>query len=105
MMSGPRFAAAVCLAAGVSLFAPVVSYASDPERVEWSPDWPKFRKAEIAATSGMAVQMGIAFFVLPEPHIRWEGGMLFDDAVRSALVIHNRKDRDAAATWSDNIYY
>lgn len=96
----------VSILVGCLLFiAPGSAFASDPERVEWSPDWPRFRKAEIAATSGLGLQMLAALFVYPEPRIRWEGGILFDDAARKALVLHSRDDRDRAATWSDGLYY
>ncbi|HVR18780.1 MAG TPA: phosphatase PAP2 family protein [Polyangiaceae bacterium] len=94
-----------CLAALFLLLTSRSALAADPERVEWSADWPRFRKAEIALTSGMALQMAAATFVYPEARIRWEGGILFDDAVRNALVLGSRSSRDQSATWSDNIYY
>jgi membrane-associated phospholipid phosphatase len=96
----------VCLVTCAALLlASREALAKDPESVDWSPDWPRFRKAEIALTSGMALQMAAAFFVYPEPHIRWEGGILFDDAVRDAVVLKSRSSRESHAVISDNIYY
>ena len=85
-----------CLVALFLLLTARGAFAADPERVEWSADWPRFRKAEIALTSGMALQMAWAKFVYPEARIRWEGGILFDDAARNALVLGTRASRDQA---------
>jgi membrane-associated phospholipid phosphatase len=93
------------LLSGAVAFFALDAHATDPERVEWSSDWPRFRRVEIAFTSAMALQVAAATFLYPEPVIRWEGGILFDDAVRDAAVSRNRSGRNMAASWSDGIYY
>jgi hypothetical protein len=73
--------------------------------VEWNPAWPRFRKAEMAFTGGLALQVAAALFLYPTPRRKWEGGVLFDDVVRDALVLRSREARNTAARVSDYLYY
>jgi hypothetical protein len=75
------------------------------ERVEWDPAWPRFRRAEIAFTAGMSLQMAAAMFIYPDPQRNWEGGILFDERARDALRIKTRKGREKAQLVSDTMYY
>lgn len=78
--------------------------ATEPE-VAWNPAWPRFRKAEIALTGGLTLQVAAALFLYPAPQRNWEGGILFDDAARDALVLKSRNARAQAAKVSDYLYY
>jgi hypothetical protein len=73
--------------------------------VEWNPSWPRFRKAEMAFTGGLTLQVAAAVFFYPTPRRKWEGGILFDDVVREALVFRSRDARKTAAQVSDYLYY
>jgi membrane-associated phospholipid phosphatase len=93
------------LATFVSLVAATgTALASDPDRVEWSPDWPKFRLLEGIGTIAFAAGT-VAFNELEprtEPH--WRGGILFDDWVRGELRGESRTTQANAARVSDYIY-
>jgi hypothetical protein len=58
--------------------------AKDPERVEWSKDWPKFRLAEGLATIALGATT-IAFSFHHPSGTNYSGGILFDDWVRDHL--------------------
>jgi hypothetical protein len=93
-----------------SLLAFALLLSSAPARameaeVEWNPAWPRFRKAEVAFTGGLALQVAAALFLYPTPPRRWEGGILFDDVTRDLLVLDSRKGRNTAARVSDYLYY
>jgi hypothetical protein len=49
--------------------------AQQAERVEWKTEWPRFRRAEIAFTAGMSLQVAAALFVYPDPQRTWQGGI------------------------------
>jgi membrane-associated phospholipid phosphatase len=99
-----RVGAALAAAAAV-LLSPMPAQAWDSPRVEWRPEWPKFRAAEVAFTAGLTLQVAAAFFLFPEPQRNWEGGILFDDAARGALRLRTRSARTTADSASDIIYY
>jgi membrane-associated phospholipid phosphatase len=65
----------------------------------------RYRPAEAALTAGLTLQIGQALFLYPSPKRNWEGGILFDDAVRSALRLRSPGARHAAAEVSDVLYY
>jgi hypothetical protein len=97
-----RAAFALVLALAMLLSSP--ARAMEPE-VAWNPAWPRFRKAEIALTAGLSLQVAANLFLYPKPQRNWEGGILFDDAVRDALVLRSRGARSTAGEISDYIYY
>ena len=78
---------------------------ADSGTVRWNPHWPRFRPSEYALTAGLAFIVAEAVFLYPPPQANWEGGILFDDAARNALVLGSSHARNQAATISDNIYY
>lgn len=94
-------ALALCVA---SLAAPAAAQAMEPE-VRWNPAWPRFRKAEVALTAGLSLQVAANLFLYPTPQRTWEGGILFDDAVRDALLLRSRSGRKTASDASDYTYY
>jgi membrane-associated phospholipid phosphatase len=79
--------------------------AADPARVEWKAEWPRFRTSEAILTGTMLLPIAGALLVYPQPKRNFEGGFLFDDAARDALVLDSRSGRERAATVSDNLYY
>jgi membrane-associated phospholipid phosphatase len=95
------FAIAACLFLSASTAA-----ASDEEQpLEWKKEWPKFRTWEVAATAGVTLQVVAAATIYNQPTRNWDGGILFDDAARSAFRLRTRDGRVAAATVSDMMYY
>jgi membrane-associated phospholipid phosphatase len=93
------------LAVALASLAPASASAADPERVEWNPEWPRFRVLEAVATSVFVAQALTAVYLYPTPPIRWRDGILFDDAVRDALKPDNRDRRESLRPYSDNIYF
>lgn len=79
--------------------------ANADEDLAWKSEWPKFRSWEIAASSGLSLQALAAATIYHQPTRNWDGGILFDDAVRGALRLRTRDGRTAAATISDMMYY
>jgi len=98
-------AALVFILGATCLLAPESARAADPPRVEWSPEWPKFRPAELAFTSGLSLQVAEALFLYPKPRRNWEGGIVFDDAARNVLRLRTRHERETASMASDILYY
>src|SRR5258706_13381698 len=85
----PHFAA-LSLAIVVALRAGHAG-AADPDRVELTPDWPRFRLAEGVGTIALgAVTIALATQADPPTHASWTGGILFDDAGRDAPRRHRR---------------
>jgi hypothetical protein len=44
-------------------------------------------------------------FLYPAPQRNWDGPILFDSAIRDAILLKRRDDRETAAVVSDDIYY
>jgi membrane-associated phospholipid phosphatase len=85
----------------LTLFWSPAAHATDPERVEWSKDWPHFRLAEGITTLALT---GTAFALTfksgpPEPY--WTGGILFDDWVRDKVRSDSGSTQQAWADFSD----
>jgi membrane-associated phospholipid phosphatase len=103
-LGSPARALLASLLALALLFWSVPALAMEAE-VAWNPAWPRFRKAEVAFTGGLTLQVAAALFVYPTPRRKWEGGVLFDDVVRDLLVLRSLKARNTAARVSDYLYY
>jgi len=73
--------------------------------VEWNEDWPRFRTSEAVVTGLMLLPIAGALFLYPHPDDNMHGGVLFDDAVRDALVAHSKDDRGTAAKYSNWPYF
>jgi membrane-associated phospholipid phosphatase len=78
---------------------------AESNAVAWRAEWPRVRPSEIALTAGLAFNVGEAAFLYPAPKNNWEGGILFDNALRDAIVLNKRAAREATAEISDDIYY
>ena len=97
------FARAALVALMLSYAAPL--YADGTRRVAWDDGWPRFRPWEHALTAGLVLNIAQAVLLYPPPKTNWEGGILFDDAVRSAFVLNSTAARRDTAAVSDTIYY
>ena len=100
---------ASCVAALVAwalvLSTSVPAQATDPTRVEWSPDWPRVRLAEVAAVVGLTVgSLAINDDWTPPRHATWSSPILFDKAVRDALRGRTFAAQSTAADVSDFLY-
>jgi membrane-associated phospholipid phosphatase len=73
--------------------------------VVWNEAWPRFRTAEAVVTGAMLLPIAGALFLYPEPDDNMRGGLLFDDAVRDALVLDSRSARARAASLGDVPYF
>jgi membrane-associated phospholipid phosphatase len=79
-----------------------LAHAQSEKRLQWNEDWPKFRTIGYALT-GASVASAIAVTLIIEyPNgPRWQGGILFDDAVRSGIRAHDPERRDRFRLMSD----
>ena len=100
----PRLVLAVFAAVCSSLLFSGTARA-DSSSVRWNPAWPRFRPSEYALTAGLAFNVAQATFLYPAPKANWEGGILFDDGVRDAILLGSPEARNTAAVVSDDIYY
>jgi membrane-associated phospholipid phosphatase len=79
--------------------------AADPDRVEWTPGWPRFRLAEGIDTIALgAAAIAIAAKAEPPSHASWAGGILFDSAVRDGLRSHTLSGQQRAADISTMLF-
>jgi hypothetical protein len=73
--------AGLCL--GVGILSPRAAHAADPDRVEWSEDWPRVRLWE--ALDAVVLTIGdteLENHVAVPSQAKWRGGILFDDWAR-----------------------
>jgi membrane-associated phospholipid phosphatase len=73
--------------------------------VRWQPAWPRVGIAEYVVTGTMLGGVAVGLFALPQRADAWEGGILFDDALRDEVVLGNRGDRETAVLVGDVLYY
>lgn len=104
-MTWRRLLLPLMLALGGAI-APGTAAAADPDRVEWSKDWPRARWWE--AVNAVALTIADAEI---EPNVpiqsqaHWRGGILFDDWARNALRGRTAAIQSTASTTSDILYY
>jgi membrane-associated phospholipid phosphatase len=68
-------------------------------RVEWSPDWPRFRLWEYGATAVLGgVSIYLYRYVPPPEQPRWRGKNAFDDALRDWLRADTRTEREGVGS-------
>jgi len=90
---------------GLSLaIAVTASNARAEPTLRWNEEWPRFRTSEAIVTGLMLLPIAGALFLYPEPDDNMHGGVLFDDAVRDALVGDTKSTRGNAAQWSNYPY-
>jgi len=89
-----------------TLLAAGEARATDPDHVEWSKDWPRARLWEgISAVVLTVADAEIEPNVPIQHEAHWRGGILFDDAVRSALRGKTASLQSTASSVSDALYY
>jgi membrane-associated phospholipid phosphatase len=80
-------------------------FAADPDRVEWSDDWPRASLWEVG--SAVVLTIGDTLFEdnVPISSTRWRGGILFDDWARSVFRGQTPAVQSTASTISDFMFY
>ncbi|MEP6653398.1 MAG: phosphatase PAP2 family protein [Myxococcales bacterium] len=74
-------------------------------RVEWSPQWRRFRAWEYGATAAAGAGAFAIHYYQPQPaHPYWHGANPFDDAVRDWLRLDTRAGRTQANTVSNVLW-
>lgn len=71
----------------------------------WRRSWPAFSWQEGAATLSAGVATGILALRAPPSDPRWQGGILFDDAVRDAVRLESASGRQRLRSVGDIPYY
>lgn len=71
----------------------------------WRDAWPSFSWAEGAATVAAGAATGVLALQTPPDQPRWQGGILFDDAIRSAVRLESTQGRQSLRRVGDMPYY
>ena len=71
----------------------------------WQPAWPTFSWLEGAATVAAGTLTGVLWLQEPPRQARWQGGVLFDDAVRDNLRLSSASARSRVRSLGDLPYY
>jgi membrane-associated phospholipid phosphatase len=93
------------LAAEPALDLPPSTAAPAPPKRLWRPEWPTFSWIEGAGTIAAGVGTLVLFMIEPPHDPRWEGGILFDDALRDGMRLSSSDDRKAFRTIGDYPYF
>lgn len=75
------------------------------ERARWRQSLPGFSWAEGAATVSAGLATGFLALQVPPSEPRWQGGVLFDDAVRDAVRLESASARQRLRSVGDMPYY
>jgi membrane-associated phospholipid phosphatase len=77
--------------------APAPSDVAPKRRVEWSPDWPRFRAWEYAGTAVVGgASIYLYEYVSPPEQPKWYGNNAFDDTLRDWFRADARRGRESA---------
>ncbi|RYZ06158.1 MAG: hypothetical protein EOO73_17280 [Myxococcales bacterium] len=76
-----------------------------PARSMWRPEWATFSRAEGVATVAAGVGTGVLFMLKPPRAARWEGGIWFNEDVRSTFRLKSPSARKQIRAWGDVPYY
>lgn len=71
----------------------------------WHDDWPTFSWLEGAGTVAAGAGTLVLLLNPPPTEPRWQGGILFDDAVRGGLRLESQQSRQRARSVGDWPYY
>ncbi len=71
----------------------------------WRPSWPTFSRVEGVATLAAGLATGAFVLIGPAKEARWQGGILFDDAVRRNLRLKSESDRRTVRSLGDLPYF
>jgi membrane-associated phospholipid phosphatase len=80
---------------------------AEPARAmsRWRDSWPEFSWVEGATTVSAGLATGIIALQSPPRDPRWQGGILFDDSVRSAVRLRSAGARQRLRSVGDMPYY
>lgn len=96
--------AAVIAASLIAVWAGNAS-AADPNRVEWSPDWPRVRLAEVVDVFALTIASYEISARWPAPtRPNWRGPILFDNAVRNLVRGRTYAAQATASHMADDLY-
>ena len=99
------FALLAC-AALWNVASPAAAQTNEKHRLRWRSDWRPFEWVDVVQTTATAgVYVYVQFFYEPADEPKWRGPILFDGAVRDALVAESRDGRNRAADVSDVFWY
>lgn len=103
MRLGAALTIAACLSAATAHAEP--PRGTGEHRIEWK--YPRFRLAEATWSIGVALTMTYVEreYKVFSPDNGWHGGILFDDAVRDALVATKKEDRDRISRISNYFWH
>ena len=71
----------------------------------WRDTWPSFSWVEGTATVAAGAATGVLALRAPPDQARWQGGILFDDAIRSAVRLESMQGRQSLRLVGDMPYY
>jgi membrane-associated phospholipid phosphatase len=78
------------------------AHAQTEKRLKWNDDWPRFRSIGYVLTgASVASALAVTIFVSYPDDPRWQGGILFDDAVRTSIRVRGSDRRDVVRRASD----
>jgi membrane-associated phospholipid phosphatase len=104
-MNRSTFASIVLACAAGGVLIPRSAHAADPDRVEWSDDWPRVRLWEVGAAVVLTVGDTEFEDQVPISSTRWRGGILFDDWARSVFRGRTAAVQSTASSISDTLFY
>ena len=76
-----------------------------PAPTLWRRSWPEFSWGEGVATVAAGLATGYFLLQSPPSEPRWQGGILFDDAVRDAVRLESATGRQRLRSVGDMPYY
>ena len=83
-----------------------VSATPPPRKVEWSPEWPRFRWWEYAGTALVGgTSLYLRYYRKLPPDAKWQGDNPIDGAIRSWLRADTTSGRAEAGKVSDVVYW
>jgi membrane-associated phospholipid phosphatase len=81
------------------------AHATDPDRVEWSKDWPRVHLAEVVDVVGLtAASYAIDAYWTPPHEAHWSGPILFDNWARNLFRGRSYATQEFASNLSDDLY-
>jgi membrane-associated phospholipid phosphatase len=78
---------------------------AEPKPSMWRREWPTFGGIEAGVTIAAGVGTGVLFMLTPPKDPRWEGGVLFDDAIRRHARLSSPDARQSVRDWGDLPYF
>jgi hypothetical protein len=80
-------------------------FSDEPRRALWRDEWRTFSPWEGVATVAAGAGTAVLFMMTPPTDARWQGGILFDDALRDSMRLSSESGRRKARSLGDLPYY